>query len=497
MSILKLHLKVFRFEAKKDYNPAYVSYFLEYQENQRLLDILKQLDGVSFSEPIGLKINQIAVFKDVLVSDLVSFFGKEWVLEPLSKRYALKDLIIDEQAVLNSYEPFFKKMSFLSVGEKKELEKYIRINFINPQNNPKYLGDGFFLYIKWLLKRYPSQQNKLLEVIANYEDGVMNFLSVAPYVYPQDDNIDHEIYELQEILTNSKISPWQDFSKNLLSLYQFNPKPSITQGSPKTCALFNAYSKQLDAKALLKSSQLYLEKMGQKVIELPFCYDGGYYGKIVNTRQFLLACAYNLALVKANNVSLIFCEEDAYLNILHAKEVLDNNAELINSINETLKTYGLTYESSTQAFYLNEWINEFLAWDLKASFKEFSSVVFSRLKHKNNFFNKIHLKTHAFLESNQNYAPLFSTNYTSALSQCAHLRYVGIDLGADFLITHSLELFNAFETLSIKASKEYKRDHDNTPSLFLPQVALMAMGEKNQDTLGLSSHQHKVAFLQA
>ncbi|AFI04732.1 DUF5644 domain-containing protein [Helicobacter cetorum] len=497
MSILKLHLKVFRFEVKKDYNPAYVSYFLEYQEEQRLLDILKQLQGVGFSEPIGLKINQIAVFENAQLSDLVAFFGKEWVLEPLSKRYALKDLIIDEKAVLKSYEPFFNQMTFLSAGEKEELEKYLRINFINPQENPKYLGDGFFLYIKWLLKRYPSQQNKLLEVIANPEDGVMNFLSIAPYLYPKDDNIDHEIYELQEILTNSKINPWQDFSKNLLSLYQFNPKPNITQHAPKTCALFNAYAKHLDTSALLKSSKLYLEKMGQKVIELPFCYDGSYYGKIVNTRQFLLACAYNLALAKASNVALVFCEEDAYLNILHAKEILDNNDELIKSINEELKKYELIYKKDTEVVYLNEWIDEFLAWELKASFKEFSSAVFSRLPYQGKLLNKIHLKTHAFLESNQNYAPLLDINKTSALTQCANLRYIGIDLGADFLITHSLELFNTFETLGLKASKAYKRDYDNTPSLFLAQVALIAMGEKNQEILGLNSHYNKIAFLQA
>lgn len=46
MSVLKLHVKVFRFETNKDYNPAYESYFLEYQEDQYLLDLLKQLKGV-------------------------------------------------------------------------------------------------------------------------------------------------------------------------------------------------------------------------------------------------------------------------------------------------------------------------------------------------------------------------------------------------------------------------------------------------------------------
>lgn len=99
---------------------------------------------------------------------------------------------------------------------------------------------------------------------------------------------------------------------------------------------------------------------------------------------------------------------------------------------------------------------------------------------KRSFFNKIHLKAPHFLESFQNYAPLLEVNEVSGLLQCAHLRYLGIDLGADFLIVHSLGLFHAFENLSLKASKVYKRDNDNTPTLFLPQIALMAMGEKTR-----------------
>ncbi|WP_187894354.1 DUF5644 domain-containing protein [Helicobacter pylori] len=495
MSVLKLHVKVFRFETNKDYNPAYESYFLEYQEDQYLLDLLKQLKGVSYSENIALKINQIAVFEDAKVSDLVAFFSKEWVLDPLSKRYALKDLMIDEKAVLKNYEDFFKQVPYITKGEKEELEKFIQINFINPQTNPKYLGDGFFLYVKWLMKRYPTERNRLLEMISQPESGVMNFLSVAHYLYKNDDNIDHEIYELQEILTNSKIKPWKDFSKNLLSLFQYHSNPPKTPNPHKTCALFNAYAKHLDAQSLLKSAKLYLEKMGQKTIDLPFCYDGGYYGKIISTHDFLTASAYNLALAKANGVSLIFCEEDAYLNILHAKEVLDNNPEIINSVNEKLKKYQLVYEKDIEVVYLNEWVNEFLAWELKSPFDAFLGAEFSRIKQSDHFFNKIHLKAPHFLESFQNYAPLLEVNETSGLLQCAHLRYLGIDLGADFLIVHSLGLFHAFENLSLKASKIYKRDNDNTPTLFLPQIALMSMGEKDKKALGLDTHYHKVTFI--
>ncbi|OOP76763.1 hypothetical protein B0X28_07335, partial [Helicobacter pylori] len=120
---------------------------------------------------------------------------------------------------------------------------------------------------------------------------------------------------------------------------------------------------------------------------------------------------------------------------------------------------------------------------------------FSRIKRSDHFFNKIRLKAPHFLESFQNYAPLLEVNEVSGLLQCAHLRYLGIDLGADFLIVHSLGLFHAFENLSLKASKVYKRDNDNTPTLLLPQIALMAMGEKDKQALGLDTHYHKVTFI--
>ncbi len=190
-----------------------------------------------------------------------------------------------------------------------------------------------------------------------------------------------------------------------------------------------------------------------------------------------------------------FCEEDAYLNILHAKEILDNNPEIINSVNEKLKKYQLVYEKGVEVVYLNEWVNAFLAWELKSPFDAFLGAEFSRIKKSDHFFNKIHLKSPNFLESFQNYAPLLEANEASGLSQCVHLRYLGIDLGADFLITHSLGLFHAFENLSLKASKIYKRDNDNTPTLFLPQIALMAMGEKNKQALGLEEHYHQITFI--
>lgn len=183
------------------------------------------------------------------------------------------------------------------------------------------------------------------------------------------------------------------------------------------------------------------------------------------------------------------------MNILHAKEVLDNNPEIIDSVNEKLKKYQLVYEKGVEIVYLNEWVNEFLAWELKSPFDAFLGAEFSRIKQSDHFFNKIRLKAPHFLESFQNYAPLLEVNEASGLLQCAHLRYLGIDLGADFLIAHSLGLFYAFENLSLKASKIYKRDNDNTPTLFLPQIALMAMGEKNTQALGLDVHYHKFTFI--
>ncbi len=113
MSIIptkKLTFRVFRFNTETDYLPTYINYEMEVTHEEVILDILSRIkddvDGsFSFRRSCRHGICGICAIKvggkAVLackenVFNLVETFGEELVLEPLSIKRAMKDLIIDK-----------------------------------------------------------------------------------------------------------------------------------------------------------------------------------------------------------------------------------------------------------------------------------------------------------------------------------------------------------------------------------------------------------------
>ncbi|PAF48164.1 hypothetical protein BKH46_02330 [Helicobacter sp. 12S02634-8] len=512
MSVCKLALSVFRFDAQKDYNPFYEKCVFEYQDNTLLSEVLQALPlrDLSYDTSIALKINNIAVFSNRTITELVGRFGKEWVLEPISIRYALKDLLINSQEALNFYRSFMKSGEFLTSKEKAELSKFININFISPQKNPDYFGDGFFLYVKWLFTRHPNQIKRLLESVSDPKNGVMNFVSVADFVYPKDESIDQEIFGMQKMLTQVSKCPfagsgWVDFSKDIQNKFQFpTTAPTIEpiKAQNGTYALFSGYDKKWNFEPLLISAAAWLEKMGLMGVRLDFCYDGGYWGSFCDPEKFLLANAYNMALAHKNNTTLLLCDRDAYANVLQAKKTLDTDQSLRDKINQSLARYGLVYEENIQIAYLNALIADTLQWEVSQSFDGFSTIFFkgsSKLEEQEvcygEIFKKIALKRYEMPLQNESYAHLFAVNPDSALKQSGAILYEGIDRGVDFIMSASMGQFEVFDTHAKKTAKLYKRDLIPTPTLFLPQVVLLALGEKDLKKIGLHLHKNKVNFI--
>ncbi|PAF50807.1 DUF5644 domain-containing protein [Helicobacter sp. 13S00477-4] len=509
MSSWKVELSVFRFDAQKDYNPCYEKCVIEYFDDDMLSGVLQSLPLKDFEyhRNIALKINNIAVFDDIKIIDLVKEFGQEWVLEPLSIRYAFKDLLIDREAVLGFYHRFLESGDFLSSDEKTELTKFININFISPQKNPEYYGDGFFLYIKWLLKRHPQQAKRLLESIGDVKNGVMNFVSVADFVYPKSRQIDKEIFEIQKMFTNGSRCPikgnkWLNFTSKINEKYQFQ-KPII--GKPQegiVYAIFDGYEKKINYKPLIFSVRAMFEKLGLKTLSLEFCFDGGYWGRFCDEEKFLFANAYNMALAHRYKSIFLLCDEDAYANILYAKKIIDSNSDVLEKINQKLKDYDLCYDNTVEIRYLNEMIVNDIKLKFSQQFNGFSTLMFGgsltsqidKICYKD-FFKRMTLKRYEGSIQNESYAHLFEVSEESALLQSAEIRYGAIDLGVDFLLTLSTGQFEMFDTWSKKSSRYYKRDFDATPVLFLPELVLLAMGEKDPKKIGLHLHKNKVNFI--
>lgn len=205
----KVQLEVFAFEAGVDYLPYYKKLSFQVKSNQTLRDLLiflsQEIRGYACDvEYLALRINGIAIFENLEMIDLTQRFGNEWQIEPISTYYAYKDLLVDKKALRKKYDTFFAWADFLSIEEREELDKYLLLNLITPMSNDEYLGDGFFLYLKWLLSRHPEKLNELLEWIIQCESGILNFVNLADMVYPRGTALDEEIWEFIELVLGAK-----------------------------------------------------------------------------------------------------------------------------------------------------------------------------------------------------------------------------------------------------------------------------------------------------
>jgi len=106
----KVNFKVFRFNADEDYLPYYEDYDMEVTSEEVVLDILNRIkwdhDG-SFSYrrscrhgicgACAIKVNGRSTLAcKESMNDMIDTFGTDLVIEPLSKKRAVKDMIIDK-----------------------------------------------------------------------------------------------------------------------------------------------------------------------------------------------------------------------------------------------------------------------------------------------------------------------------------------------------------------------------------------------------------------
>lgn len=195
----RLSLEVFRFEAGVDYLPYYTKLLFPYTADRTLSDLLHFLyDEIQYCYDktyLALRINGIAIFENLSITQLVQRFGEEWQIEPLSTYYASKDLLLNENALWAKYQGFFTSLDFITPQEKEELGKYLMLNLITPMSNEYYLGDGFFLYLKWLLPRYPDKLEQIKTWILDKHGGILHFVSIADMVYPRAKALDLEMWD--------------------------------------------------------------------------------------------------------------------------------------------------------------------------------------------------------------------------------------------------------------------------------------------------------------
>lgn len=539
-----LELSIFRFCATSSYEYYFQKYPLLYDSNLTLFSALASIDGLGFDPSMGLRVQGLCVFDDVPLYELVRRFGKDLCLEPLSQKYVSKDLALDKEAMFARYGWFFDKHSFITPSDRYELYQYLWANTISLQSDESYLGDGFFLYVDWLLTRYPKHFDTLIHTLANAQSGVMSYAPVEALIYTKKPNAPHITRTIHSLI--SKVARFGQCPGcgrawiNELESMRIPPIPdsaitalkALDQQDHKAFIVFDAYA-NYEAKSLVSSTKSLLQALGYKVITprgklLPL---GGYFGRILEPKDLIKRIAYNLALADKEKAVLIFGDCGSYYAALFAQDALLRDQALLDEVcalygkidydispvrhikdiissdqselwgkDSLLESLKLAAYPSTLAFDRID--NQQAVYGFDPSIMALPKSVFKHLSGPNftqeeimNAAKDLHTryvpiasklggKWLDIIESRQDFSHLQTYNYEGYLRESARMRFAGIDAGADVLVVSSLGLFRAFSTLAKTSAKSIGRDPSETPTLLLPQAALLALGVR--DGLGLS-----------
>lgn len=539
-----LELSIFRFCATSSYEYYFQKYPILYDSNLTLFSALASIDGLGFDPSMGLRVQGLCVFDDVPLYELVRRFGKDLCLEPLSQRYVSKDLALDKEAMFARYGWFFDKHSFITPSDRYELYQYLWANTISLQSDESYLGDGFFLYVDWLLTRYPKHFDTLIHTLANAQSGVMSYAPVEALIYTKKPNTPHITRTIHSLI--SKVARFGQCPGcgrawiNELESMRIPPIPdsaitalkALDQQDHKAFIVFDAYA-NYEAKSLVSSTKSLLQALGYKVITprgklLPL---GGYFGRILEPKDLIKRIAYNLALADKEKAVLVFGDCGSYYAALFAQDALLRDQALLDEVcalygkidydispvrhikdiissdqselwgrDSLLESLKLAAYPSTLAFDRID--NQQAVYGFDPSIMALPKSVFKHLSGPNftqeeimNAAKDLHTryvpiasklggKWLDIIESRQDFSHLQTYNYEGYLRESARMRFAGIDAGADVLVVSSLGLFRAFSTLAKTSAKSIGRDPSETPTLLLPQAALLALGIR--DGLGLS-----------
>lgn len=539
-----LELSIFRFCATSSYEYYFQKYPILYDSNLTLFSALASIDGLGFDPSMGLRVQGLCVFDDVPLYELVRRFGKDLCLEPLSQRYVSKDLALDKEAMFARYGWFFDKYSFITPSDRYELYQYLWANTISLQSDESYLGDGFFLYVDWLLTRYPKHFDTLIHTLANAQSGVMSYAPVEALIYTKKPNAPHITRTIHSLI--SKVARFGQCPGcgrawiNELESMRIPPIPdsaitalkALDQQDHKAFIVFDAYA-NYEAKSLVSSTKSLLQALGYKVITprgklLPL---GGYFGRILEPKDLIKRIAYNLALADKEKAVLIFGDCGSYYASLFAQDALLRDQALLDEVcalygkinydispvrhikdiissdqselwgrDSLLESLKLAAYPSTLAFDRID--NQQAVYGFDPSIMALPKSVFKHLSGPNftqeeimNAAKDLHTryvpiasklggKWLDIIESRQDFSHLQTYNYEGYLRESARMRFAGIDAGADVLVVSSLGLFRAFSTLAKTSAKSIGRDPSEIPTLLLPQAALLALGVR--DGLGLS-----------
>lgn len=207
----KLTLKIFRFDKDKDYESYYKPYIYSNYENFATLhDLLLQVqdDDIYFefekNDEAYILINQNPYQLQTPLEKILKSHGFELLIEPLSLKRAIKDLIIDKSDFLAQFEIF---KSFATQKDKKEYESLAHLYYTSEILSFKAdcFGDSLFYFAYKMIQKYPQKKEEILKLLSDKEKGIFY------HIPSKNKELETIILNLQDEILKANL-----FDKNLL-----------------------------------------------------------------------------------------------------------------------------------------------------------------------------------------------------------------------------------------------------------------------------------------
>ncbi|EAK4966935.1 hypothetical protein FNO28_03535 [Campylobacter coli] len=200
-----LELRIFRFDKQKDYEAYYKPYVYDNYENfATLYDLLLQVqdDDIYFDFEKNDK-SYIVVNKEFLplntpLDILVKKYDFNLIIEPLSTKRSVKDLIINKDDFL---EKFKYLAPFANEEDKKLYAKYDYLYYASEILDflPEYMGDAVFYLTSKMIEKYPDKKIKILKTICDTQKGIFYHLT------SKNEDLENTIKNLQKEIIDLKL----------------------------------------------------------------------------------------------------------------------------------------------------------------------------------------------------------------------------------------------------------------------------------------------------
>lgn len=185
-------IKLFKFDSKTDYLPNYKNYSINTSKLNTLNDLLEEIYSIEKFEFINnedffLQVNSQFTSSNAFLHEVLDN-SNELVIEPLSIKRALHDLIIDTKDYQNKFDLLD---AYISESEKETLIKekmymleYYASNTLNFHED--YIGEHVVLLGLDIAKKDPTLKDEIFNLL-NGEDGIINKSSLKYRIlnYPE------------------------------------------------------------------------------------------------------------------------------------------------------------------------------------------------------------------------------------------------------------------------------------------------------------------------